>query len=123
MLLNIVGYMCCIVPGIVIKVIIIKKPRRFQNIVVAVTPMTTGTEVTVIALDPDFGDSGFETFRRLRQIPALSATPIIFITRRHDDASWRWLEFGAADYIERPPDGTAFMRRISGTVPPDYRQV
>jgi hypothetical protein len=46
-LLNIVGYMCCIIPGIVIKIIIIKKMRRFQNIVVAVTPMTKGTEVTV----------------------------------------------------------------------------
>ena len=47
MLLNIVGYMCCIVPGIIIKIIIVKKMRRFQNIVVTVTPMTTGTEVTV----------------------------------------------------------------------------
>jgi hypothetical protein len=47
MLLNILGYMCCIVPGIVIKIVIIKKMRRFQNIVVAVTPMTKGTEVTV----------------------------------------------------------------------------
>jgi PleD family two-component response regulator len=67
----------------------------------------------LIALDPDFAESGFETFLRLRQVPALSATPIVFIARRHDDASWRrGLELGATDYIEKPLDGTAFMRRI-----------
>jgi DNA-binding response OmpR family regulator len=67
----------------------------------------------LIALDPDLPEGGFETFHRLKEIPTLSATPIIFIARRHDDASWRrGLELGAADYIEKPLDGTAFMRRI-----------
>ena len=75
--------------------------------------MARENEFDLIALDPDFADSGFETFLRLRQIPTLSATPIVFIARRHDDASWRrGLELGAADYIEKPLDGTAFMRRI-----------
>jgi DNA-binding response OmpR family regulator len=67
----------------------------------------------LIALDPDLADSGFETFLRLRQVPELSTTPIVFIARRYDDTNWRrGLELGAADYIERPLDGTAFMRRI-----------
>jgi putative two-component system response regulator len=67
----------------------------------------------LIALDPDLPESGFETFLHLRGVPALSAIPIIFIARRFDDASWRrGLEMGAADYIEKPLDGTAFMRRI-----------
>lgn len=71
------------------------------------------TGFDLIALDPDLPESGFETYLRLRQIPALSETPIVFIARRHDDASWRrGLELGAADYIEKPLDGTAFMRRI-----------
>jgi hypothetical protein len=47
MLLMIVGYICCLVPGIIIKIMVIKKMRRFQNIVVAVSPMNRGTEVTV----------------------------------------------------------------------------
>jgi DNA-binding response OmpR family regulator len=67
----------------------------------------------LIALDPDLPEGGFEVFLRLRQIPALSNTPFIFVARRHDDASWRrGLELGAADYIEKPLDGTAFIRRI-----------
>jgi putative two-component system response regulator len=68
----------------------------------------------LIALDPDLQDgNGFETFLRLRQIPALSTIPIVFIARRFDDASWRrGLELGAADYIEKPFDGPAFVRRI-----------
>ena len=67
----------------------------------------------LIALDPDLPEGGFETFNRLKQLPTLSAIPIVFIARHHDDANWRrGLELGAADYIEKPLDGTAFMRRI-----------
>jgi hypothetical protein len=69
MLLNVVGYMCCIVPGIVIKIIIVKKMRRFQNIVVAVTPMTTGTEVTVT--HPDHAKKLAKRF--LAALPELAA--------------------------------------------------
>jgi len=47
MLLTIIGYCCCIVPGIIIKILVIKKMRRFQNIVVAAAPMNQGSEVTV----------------------------------------------------------------------------
>jgi len=47
MLLMIVGYICCVVPGIVIQIMIIRKIRRFQNLVVATTAMNQGTEVTV----------------------------------------------------------------------------
>jgi len=47
MLLTILGYCCCLVPGIIMKIMIIKKMRRFQNLVVATTTITGGTEVTV----------------------------------------------------------------------------
>jgi hypothetical protein len=47
MLMTIVGYLCCVVPGIIMWFMVIKKLRRFQNIVVAVTPMNKGTEVTL----------------------------------------------------------------------------
>ena len=68
----------------------------------------------LIALDPDLPDfGGFETFLRLRQLPALAATPIVFIARHTDDVSWRGgIELGAADYIEKPLYGPAFVRRI-----------
>ena len=73
----------------------------------------------LLALDPDLPDGGFETFLRLRQIPSLSATPIVFIARRYDDANWlRGLELGATDYIEKPLDGTAFVRRILSHIKP-----
>ena len=47
MLLMIVGFICCIIPGLIIKIMVIKKMRRFQNMVVTCTPMTAGTEVVV----------------------------------------------------------------------------
>lgn len=68
----------------------------------------------LIALDAHLPEVGsFDTFLRLRQFPAFSSIPIIFIARRFDDAGWRQgLEMGAADYIERPLDGPAFVRRV-----------
>ena len=71
-------------------------------------------EFDLIVLDPDLPDvGGFETFLRLRQIPAISVTPIVFLARHSDDAGWRGsLELGAADYIERPFGGPVFVRRM-----------
>lgn len=46
-LLMIAGYLCCVVPGIIIQIMVIRKLRRFQNMVVATTPMPQGTQVTV----------------------------------------------------------------------------
>ncbi|MDR3562667.1 MAG: hypothetical protein P4N59_14700 [Negativicutes bacterium] len=46
-LLAIIGYACCVVPGIVIQIMVLRKLRRFQNIVVATTALPTGSEVTV----------------------------------------------------------------------------
>jgi hypothetical protein len=47
MLLTIIGYCCCFVPGIIMQIMVLNKLRRFQNLVVTATPMTRGTEVTV----------------------------------------------------------------------------
>jgi len=46
-LLTIIGYICCFVPGMIMYVMVIKKLRRFQNLVVTVTPMSRGAEVVV----------------------------------------------------------------------------
>ncbi|HEY5044077.1 MAG TPA: hypothetical protein VIK53_19065 [Verrucomicrobiae bacterium] len=47
LLLTVIGYICCVIPGIIMYIAVIKKMRRFQNLVVTVTPMSKGTEVTV----------------------------------------------------------------------------
>ena len=44
LLCTIIGYLCCIVPGIIMYIMVIKKLRRFQNLVVTTTPMNQGTE-------------------------------------------------------------------------------
>jgi two-component system cell cycle response regulator len=63
--------------------------------------------------------NGFELFRRLRQNLDLSVTPIIFMSGRSDEASWRrGLELGAVDYIEKPFSGSAFVRRILSHIKP-----
>ena len=46
-LLTVIGYICCFVPGIIMYFMVIKKLRRFQNLVVTTTPMSRGTEVVV----------------------------------------------------------------------------
>ena len=46
-LFTIIGYLCCVVPGIIMYIMVIKKLRRFQNLVVTTTPMSRGTEVVV----------------------------------------------------------------------------
>jgi len=47
LLLTIIGYFCCLVPGIIMYVAVIRKMRRFQNLVVSTTPLSRGVEVTV----------------------------------------------------------------------------
>jgi DNA-binding response OmpR family regulator len=68
----------------------------------------------LITLDVDLPDmSGFEIFGRLRQNPSSSRTPILFVSGRSDEKSWRrGIELGAIDYIEKPFGGPAFTRRI-----------
>ena len=45
--LTFIGYLCCLIPGIIMYFVVIKKMRRFQNLVVTTTPITKGTEVVV----------------------------------------------------------------------------
>jgi len=45
--LTVIGYICCVVPGVIMYVAVVRKMRRFQNLVVATTPMSRGTEVTL----------------------------------------------------------------------------
>src|SRR5215469_10012502 len=49
------------------------------------------------------GADGFELCRHIRQTPALSATPIIFLTAKTSEADRvKGLELGGDDYITKP---------------------
>lgn len=47
LVLTVVGFMACIVPGIILYIMLIKKARQFQNLVVTANPIPAGTEVVI----------------------------------------------------------------------------
>ena len=47
LLFTILGFAFCIVPGIIMYFMLIRKVRRFQNLVVTANPVEGGTEVSV----------------------------------------------------------------------------
>lgn len=84
---------------------------------------TSGAEALISAPEfhPDMiildvmmpGMDGIETFKRLRQIPKLAATPIVFMTAKamsHETQLYRSL--GAADVITKPFDPLTLPDRV-----------
>lgn len=47
LLLTIVGFIACIVPGVIMYIMVIRKMYRFQNLVVTANPIPGGAEVVV----------------------------------------------------------------------------
>jgi len=47
LLLTILGFIACIVPGVIMYIMVIRKVNRFHNLVVTANPITNGTEVSV----------------------------------------------------------------------------
>jgi len=47
LLLTILGFLACIVPGIVMYIMVIRKMYRFVNLVVTANPVPNGTEVSI----------------------------------------------------------------------------
>ena len=47
LLLTIVGFLFCLIPGVIMYFLAIKKLRRFHSLVVTVTPANGGTDVSV----------------------------------------------------------------------------
>lgn len=72
----------------------------------------------LITLDVELpGTSGFEIYRRLREIPQLKGTPICFVSGRPTmENMQRAFELGAADFIEKPFDTQDFLVRILSLV-------
>jgi diguanylate cyclase (GGDEF)-like protein len=59
------------------------------------------------------GIDGFDLCRRIRALPALQFTPIIFVTRRGDVAQRvRGLEVGGNDYIAKPFEPEELVARV-----------
>jgi DNA-binding response OmpR family regulator len=59
------------------------------------------------------GTSGFEICRRLKQIPRLHDTPVVFVSGHTSEKNQqRAFVLGAVDYIEKPFDAQDFVSRI-----------
>ena len=59
------------------------------------------------------GTDGFELCRHIRQTPALSATPVIFLTAKTSEADRvKGLELGGDDYITKPFSPRELVARI-----------
>ncbi len=47
LILTIIGFALCVVPGVILYIMFIKKARQFQNLVVTANPVPGGTEVVI----------------------------------------------------------------------------
>jgi len=47
LLLTIIGFICFIVPGVIMYILVVRRMIRFQNLVVTVSPAKAGTDVNV----------------------------------------------------------------------------
>ena len=57
--------------------------------------------------------NGFETFRRLRQLPGGPETPIVFLTAAADPATHKTaLDLGADDFLSKPVNRTELLIRV-----------
>jgi DNA-binding response OmpR family regulator len=61
--------------------------------------------------------NGFQLFKRLKEIPHLAETPIVFVAGNASiENQQRGLDLGAADFIEKPFDTQDFIFRILSLV-------
>ena len=68
----------------------------------------------LITLDVNIpGTSGFEIYQRLKEIPHLKNTPVIFVSGGASEGDQqRAIELGAVDFISKPFEVTDFIFRI-----------
>ena len=72
----------------------------------------------LITLDVGIPDlDGFRLFQKLRQIPHLKETPVVFVSGNSTiENQQHALDLGAADFIEKPFDTQDFLSRILSLV-------
>ena len=73
-----------------------------------------GANPDIILMDVQMpGMDGFETCRRLKQVEATKAIPVIFITAREDTASTvEGFRAGSVDYITKPFKAEEVVARV-----------
>lgn len=71
LLVTILGFAMCFVPGIIMYFLVIKKMRRFHNLVVTANAIEGGTEVSVS--HPDWASKQVRRF--LSALPPLAISP------------------------------------------------
>ena len=63
------------------------------------------------------GSDGFELCRHIRQTPAISATPVIFLTAKTSEADRvKGLELGGDDYMTKPFSPAEFVARVKALI-------
>lgn len=73
-LFTILGFIFCIVPGVIMYFMVIRKLIRFQNLVVTANPIADGTEVSVS--HPSWSSSLVKRYlQALPPLPASAAPP------------------------------------------------
>jgi two-component system glycerol uptake and utilization response regulator len=74
----------------------------------------------LITLDTGLPDvNAFELFKRLKQIPHLRETPILFVSGHVTaESRRRAFEFGAVNLITKPFTASDFLSRISASIQP-----
>ena len=73
----------------------------------------------LITLDVDMpGINGFELLQRLKQIPHLKQTPMVFVSGRAtiENQQYALDELGAADFLGKPFEASDFVSRILSLV-------
>ena len=78
LLLTVLGFVFCVVPGIIMYILVIRKVRRFYNLVVTATPIPGGTEVTIT--HPDWAARQVRRF--IQSLPGLPAPECVPFTSR-----------------------------------------
>jgi DNA-binding response OmpR family regulator len=75
----------------------------------------------LITLDVGIPDlDGFRLFQKLRQIPHLKETPVVFVSGNSTiENQQHALDLGAVDFIEKPFDAPDFVSRILSWVKPE----
>lgn len=68
LMFTILGFLFCIIPGVIMYFMVIRKLRRFQNLVVTANPIAGGTEVSVS--HPQWSQSLVKRF--LQALPPLA---------------------------------------------------
>jgi hypothetical protein len=78
LLLTVLGFMFCIVPGIIMYILAIRKLRRFYNLVVTANPIPSGTEVSIT--HPDWAGKQVQRFMQsLPGTPAPNVPPLLAV--------------------------------------------